>query len=165
VTRKGEEEEDGEEEDEEEEGESSGGAPLPLEPMGDMGVPTLLKLSSGASQASNLAAIMDTFHTITEVIKSTRADDLPITTLQDSQVGLCIAEFGRALSLSNWADLPNDSHPLSGGLFARVSDTFSYCFKDAPVEAIVPPTPVAQTAAAAPPPPIRELSVHPMELD
>jgi hypothetical protein len=49
VTCKGEEEEEGEEEDEEEEGESSGGAPLPLEPMGDMGAPTLLKLSPGAS--------------------------------------------------------------------------------------------------------------------
>jgi hypothetical protein len=81
VTRKGEEEEDGEEEDEEEEGEPSGGVPLPLEPMGDMGVPTLLKLSSGASQVSNLAAIADAFNTITEVIKFTRADNLPITTL------------------------------------------------------------------------------------
>jgi hypothetical protein len=81
VTRKGEKEEEGEEEDEKEEGEPSGGAPLPLEPMGDMGIPTLLKLLSGASQASNLAAIADAFNTITEVIKSTRADDLPITTL------------------------------------------------------------------------------------
>jgi hypothetical protein len=81
VTRKGEEEEDGEEEDEEEEGEPSGGVPLPLEPIGDMGVPTHLKLSPGASQVSNLAAIADTFNTITEIIKSTRADDLPPTTL------------------------------------------------------------------------------------
>jgi hypothetical protein len=71
VTHKGEEEGEGEEEEKEEEGESSGGAPLPLEPMGNMSVPTHLKLSSGASQASNLAAIVDAFHTITEVIKST----------------------------------------------------------------------------------------------
>jgi hypothetical protein len=75
-----------------------------------------------------------------------------------------MVEFGRTLSLSNWADLPNDSRPLAGGSFARVSDTFSYCFKGAPVEAIVPPTPVAQ-AAAAPPPSTQELLVHPMELD
>jgi hypothetical protein len=164
VTRKGKEEEEGEEEKEEEEGELPGGVPLLLEPMGDMGVPTHLKLSSGASQASNLAAIADVFHTITEVIKSTRADDLPITTLRDSQVGLRMAEFGHVLSLSNWADLPNDSRPLSGSSFARVSDTFSYCFKGAPIEAIIPPTPVTQTAAA-PPPPIWEPSVHLMELD
>jgi hypothetical protein len=74
VTHKGKEEE-------EEEGESSGGVPLPLEPMGDMGVPTHLKLSFRASQASNLAAIADAFHTIMEVIKTTRADNLPLITL------------------------------------------------------------------------------------
>jgi hypothetical protein len=165
VTCKGEEEEEGEKEDEEEEGEPSGGVPLPLEPMGDMGMLIHLKLSSGASQASNLATIADAFNTITEVIKSTRADDLPITTLRDLQIGLRIAEFGRTFSLSNWVDLPNDSCPLSGGSFARVSNTFSYCFKGAPIEAIIPPTPVAQTAAAVPLPPIREHSVHPMELD
>jgi hypothetical protein len=81
VTCKDKGEEDGEEEEEDDKGEPSGGAPLSLEPMGDMGVPTHLKLSSGASQVSNLAAIADAFHTITEVIKSTRADDLPIDTL------------------------------------------------------------------------------------
>jgi hypothetical protein len=81
VTRKGEEAEDGEEEEEEEEGESSGGVPLPLEPIGDIGMPMHLKLSSGASQMSNLAAIMDAFQTIMEIIKSTRTDDLPLTTL------------------------------------------------------------------------------------
>jgi hypothetical protein len=81
VTCKEKEEEDGKEEEEEEEGELSGGIPLPLEPMGDMGMPTHLKLLPGASQASNLAAIADAFHTITEVIKSTRTDDLPLITL------------------------------------------------------------------------------------
>jgi hypothetical protein len=100
VTHKGEEEGE-EEEDEEEEGESSGGAPLQLEPMGDMGMPTYLKLLPGASQASNLAAIADTFNTIMEIIKTTRSDNLPIDTLQGSQVGVHIAEFGHTLSLSN----------------------------------------------------------------
>jgi hypothetical protein len=50
VTRKEGEEEEGEEEDDEDEGEPSGGAPLQLEPMGNMGMPTYLKLSAGASQ-------------------------------------------------------------------------------------------------------------------
>jgi hypothetical protein len=127
VTYKGEEEED-----EEEEGESSGGAPLHLEPMGNMGMPMHLKLSSGASQASNLATIADTFNTIMEIIKTTRSDDLPIETLQDSQVGVHIVEFGCALSLSNWADLPNDTCPLISGSFASVKDTLLYCFRGAP---------------------------------
>jgi hypothetical protein len=163
VTRKGEEEGE-EEEDEEEEGELSGSAPLPLEPIGDMSVPTHLKLSAGASQQSNLAAIADAIHTITEVIKTTKSDDFSIDTLRDSQVGIHLVEFSCALSLSNWADLPNDTHPLTSGSIARVSDTFSYCFRGAPAEAIVPPTPVTP-AAAAPPPPTQELLVHPMELD
>jgi hypothetical protein len=83
--------------------------------MGNMGMPTHLKLSAGAFQQSNLAAITDAISVITEVIKTTRSDDLPIDTLQDSQVGICIAEFGRALSLYNWADLPNDVCPLTSG--------------------------------------------------
>jgi hypothetical protein len=163
VTCKGEEEGE-EEEDKKEEGELSGGAPLQLEHIGDMGVPMHLKLSAGASQQSNLAAITDAISTIMEVIKTTRSDNLPIKTLQDSQVRIHLAELGCVLLLSNWADLPNDIRPLTSGSIARVKDTFSYCFKGAPTEAIIPPTPVA-LAAAAPPPSTQELSVHPMELD
>jgi hypothetical protein len=81
VTHKDEGEEEGEEEEEDDEGEPSGGAPLLLEPMGNMGMPTHLKLSSGASQWSNLAAIADAFSVITEIIKTTRSDNLPIDTL------------------------------------------------------------------------------------
>jgi hypothetical protein len=164
VTYKDKGEEEGEEEEEDDKGELSGGAPLLLEPMGNMGMPTHLKLSAGASQRSNLGAIADTFSVITEIVKTTRSDDIHIDTLWDSQVGIRIAEFGRALLLSNWADLPNDTHSLTSGSIARVRDTFTYCFKGAPAEAIVPPTPVT-LAAAVPPPSTRELSVHPMELD
>jgi hypothetical protein len=56
VTHKGEEEK-GEGEEDEEEGKSTGGVPLPLEPMGNMGVPTYLKLLSGASQVSNFVML------------------------------------------------------------------------------------------------------------
>jgi hypothetical protein len=113
-------EEEGEEEDDEEEGESAGGAPLQLEPMGDMGVPTYLKLSAGASQQSNLATIASALSTVTEILKSTNSEDLPIDILQDSQVGICLVEFGCVLSLSNWADLPNDIHPLASSSVTRV---------------------------------------------
>jgi hypothetical protein len=75
-----------------------------------------------------------------------------------------MVKFSRALSLSYWADLPNDTHPLISRSFASVKDIFSYCFRGAPSEAIVPPTPAA-LVAAVPPPPNWELLVHPMELD
>jgi hypothetical protein len=97
VTQKDEGEKEGEEEEEEEEGESTEGVPLLLEPMGNMGMPTHLKLSAGASQQSNLAAIADTISVIMGVIKTTRSDDLPIDTLQDSQVGIHIVEFSHVL--------------------------------------------------------------------
>jgi hypothetical protein len=164
VTHKEGEEEEGEEEDEEEEGESAGGVLLLLEPMGDMGMPTHLKLSAGASQQSNLAAIASVISIVTEILKTTNSEDLSIKTLWEAQIGICLAEFGRALLLSNWADLPNDIHPLASGSVTIVRDTFSYCFRGAPTEAIIPPTPVAP-AVAAPPLSTWKTSVHPMELD
>jgi hypothetical protein len=101
VTHKDEGEEEGEEEEEEDEGEPTGGAPLLLEPMGNMGMPMHLKLSAGASQQSNLATIADAFSVIMEIIKTTRSNDLPIETLRESQVRIHIMEFGHALLLSN----------------------------------------------------------------
>jgi hypothetical protein len=163
VTRKDEGEEEGEEEEEKDEGKPSGGTSLLLEPMGNMGMPTYLKLSVGASQQSNLATIANTFSIITEVIKTTRSDDLPIDTLWDLQVGIHMVEFGCALLLFNWADLPNDIHPLASGSLARVKDTFSYCFRDAPTEVIIPPIPVIPVVTV-PPSSTWELSVHLIEL-
>jgi hypothetical protein len=60
--------------------------------------------------------------------------------------------------------LPNDIHPLTSGSVTRVKDTFSYCFRGAPAEAIVPPTPATPVAAVLPPS-TQELLVHLMELD
>jgi hypothetical protein len=94
-------EEEGEEDDDDDEGESAGGIPLQLEPMGNMGMPTYLKLSARAFQQSNLAAITSALSIVTEILKSTNSEDLPIDILRDSQVGICLVEFGYALSLSS----------------------------------------------------------------
>jgi hypothetical protein len=157
-------EEEGEEEEEEDEGESAGGAPLQLKPMGNMGAPIYLKLSAGASQQSNLAAIVSAISTVTEVLKTTNSDNLSIKTLWELQVRLCLAEFGCTLSLSSWAALPNDIHPLASGSVTIVKNTFFYYFRGVPLEAIVPPIPVA-SVVAVPPPSTQELLVHLMELD
>jgi hypothetical protein len=119
--------------------------------MGNMGMATYLKLSAGASQQSNLAAIMSALSTVTDVLKTTNSEDLHIETLWESEIGICFAELGHALSLSSWANLLNDICPLASGLITTVKDTFSYCFRGAPTKAIVPPTPVAPMAAVPPP--------------
>jgi hypothetical protein len=101
VAHKGEEEEGGEEEDEDEEEEQlpGGGAP-PLEPMGNMGMPTYLKLSEGALHSTNMAAIAGAINTITTVLRHESTRNIPLSVLEESQIGLHLVDLGCALSIS-----------------------------------------------------------------
>jgi hypothetical protein len=164
VARKGEGEEGGEEEEDEEEEQLPGEGAPPLEPMGNMGMLTYLKLSEGVSHSTNMAAITGAINTITTDLRHKSARNIPLSVLEESQIGPHLADLGCALSLSQWADLPNKISPSGSRSITTVKDTF-YCFKGAPLEAIVSPTPVVPQAAAAPSSSAQELSVHLMDLD
>jgi hypothetical protein len=158
-------EEEGEDEEEKDEDALTGeGAPR-LKPMDNMGIPTYLKLSGEASHLSNMAAIAGAISTITTVLRHESVRNVPSSVLEETQIGPHLMDLGCALLLSTWANLPNEISPRGSSAITTVEDTFFYCFKGAPLEAVIPPTPAVPVTAAVHSSSTRELLVHPMELD
>jgi hypothetical protein len=102
---------EGEKEKGEEEGEGSSkedGEALTLEPMEDFGVPTRLRLTGKATPQNNMATISDALSIISNIIRTTGPGDVDSLVFTTVKLDPRLAEFGRALSVSSWADLPND---------------------------------------------------------
>jgi hypothetical protein len=125
----------------------------------------MLAVTEKGRCSANMATIAGAISTITTVLRYESARSIPLSVLEKTQIGLHLADLGCALLLSQWADLPNEISPPGSSAITTVKDTFFYCFKVAPLEAIIPPTPAAPQAVIVPSSSTQELSVYPMELD